>query len=512
MSFGFAAQLADHSLDLVIRLFQQRLVLFFRHLLQAAFVCPHFVQILIFCRGRAHQGVCRKAPCILPSCILSIHSCHKIFQRIRVVQLGKAAALTASGKAILLVVDSFLTQHIPQLVVGPPFHLCFWGCFTDGLPRCFHVQHSLAGAGIRQHLVGVLDQSIQPPAVLLAQLVNAHLPTLVLSCQRSMGVLFFQCVRRFIGHLIQQVKITVLESVFDLVRSCAFHHLFQHVISHAVKRFPFGFVYRLYGLALFFQVRQLHCGLPLQLLGKFRPVFAAHFPHTHTLQCRTVDKFSFKRVLAGVIDGFFKGRQGLSVYCILHVRPRRGPCVGAIDSIGPVHHGINGIGVEHQRDGAVFGMAFLCLDHRNRRRRQPAQLQRFPQISFSQVVDGHKVLLAVHFHRYAHLEPHRFLHRFVGSLAFGGILCYTLFRDLRPAAPRIFGFHVGFAGGLFFYRLYIDYIVKNLPVICLDCGQHIRLIEILTYLNFKFSTIIGFRILVESRFPINFICNLNDFI
>ena len=68
------------------------------------------------------------------------------------------------------------------------------------------------------------------------------------------------------------------------------------------------------------------------------------------------------------------------------------------------------------------------------------------------------------------LEPHRFLHRFAVSLAFGIFLCYTVFnrkaraftallgfeyrvsaflinRTLRPSAPRIFGFHVGFAGG-----------------------------------------------------------------
>ena len=33
-------------------------------------------------------------------------------------------------------------------------------------------------------------------------------------------------------------------------------------------------------------------------------------------------------------------------------------------------------------------------------------------------------------------------------LAFNGRLCYTLSRGLRPSAPRILGFHVGFAGGL----------------------------------------------------------------
>ena len=127
------------------------------------------------------------------------------------------------------------------------------------------------------------------------------------------------------------------------------------------------------------------------------------------------------------------------VHFVFHIGPGGCPCVGAIDSIGSVHHGVNGIGVEHQRDRTILGVTFLCLDHRNRRRRQPAQLQRFPQISFSQVVDGHKVLLAVHLHRCAHLEPHRFLHRFVGSLAFGGILCYTRFRKQLRGFTALLG-------------------------------------------------------------------------
>ena len=36
------------------------------------------------------------------------------------------------------------------------------------------------------------------------------------------------------------------------------------------------------------------------------------------------------------------------------------------------------------------------------------------QILFRQVVDRHKVLFGVHFHRRSQLEPHRFFHRFVG--------------------------------------------------------------------------------------------------
>ena len=36
---------------------------------------------------------------------------------------------------------------------------------------------------------------------------------------------------------------------------------------------------------------------------------------------------------------------------------------------------------------------------------------------------------------FAQMEPHRFLHRLVGSLAFVGGLCYTLFRGLRQSTP-----------------------------------------------------------------------------
>ena len=35
---------------------------------------------------------------------------------------------------------------------------------------------------------------------------------------------------------------------------------------------------------------------------------------------------------------------------------------------------------------------------------------------------------------FGHLEPHRFLHSFAGSLVFGGILRYTLARGFRQSA------------------------------------------------------------------------------
>ena len=86
---------------------------------------------------------------------------------------------------------------------------------------------------------------------------------------------------------------------------------------------------------------------------------------------------------------------------------------------------------------------------------------------------------------FGHLEPHRFLHRFVGSLAFGSILCYTLFRDLRPAAPRIFGFHVGFAGGLFFVVHFHRACQLKADVFLYRCGIFLAIGPILCYTFFK---------------------------
>ena len=157
-------------------------------------------------------------------------------------------------------------------------------------------------------------------------------------------------------------------------------------------------------------------------------------------------------------------------HLVLYIGPGGCPGIRTIDTVCPVHHGVNGIGVEHQRDGAILGVTFLSFHHRNRRRGHPAQLQRFLQVFGGQVVHGHKVFVLIHLHRSTQLEPHRFLHRFAVSLAFGIFLCYTVFsrkaraftallgfeyrvsaflinRTLRPSAPRIFGFHVGFAGG-----------------------------------------------------------------
>ena len=61
-------------------------------------------------------------------------------------------------------------------------------------------------------------------------------------------------------------------------------------------------------------------------------------------------------------------------------------------------------------------------------------------------------LQCVHFHRSTQLEPDVFLHSFAVSLAFGGILCYTLHRryflSSRKGAPHI---HREMCGNIFFF-------------------------------------------------------------
>ena len=127
MCSGLLSDAADDFFDLAVGLFQQCLVLLRRHLLQAAFVCPHFVQILIFCRGRAHQSVCRKAPCAFSACILLVHGLHQILQRVGVVQLGKASPVSGSGIGVLLISDSLFSQNTLHLRQQPLFHISIRG-------------------------------------------------------------------------------------------------------------------------------------------------------------------------------------------------------------------------------------------------------------------------------------------------------------------------------------------------------------------------------------------------
>ena len=95
-------------------------------------------------------------------------------------------------------------------------------------------------------------------------------------------------------------------------------------------------------------------------------------------------------------------------------------------------------------------MTFLGFHNRNRRRGHPAQLQRFLQVFGGQVVHGHKVFVLVHLHRSTQLEPHRFLHRFAVSLAFGIFLCYTVFRKQLRGFIALLGFEYRGKAAFFF--------------------------------------------------------------
>ena len=86
------------------------------------------------------------------------------------------------------------------------------------------------------------------------------------------------------------------------------------------------------------------------------------------------------------------------------------------------------------------------------------------------------------------------------------------YRDLRPAAPRIFGFYVGFAGGLYFYGLNVHNIIEYLPLVRFDGRQHIRLIDILPDLDLDFSPVERFRILVVRRLTVYFVCRPDDLV
>lgn len=63
---------------------------------------------------------------------------------------------------------------------------------------------------------------------------------------------------------------------------------------------------------------------------------------------------------------------------------------------------------------------------------------------------------------FGHLEPHRFLHRFVGSLAFGGILCYTVFRKQLRGFTALLGLE--YRGKVaFFFAIFPFSKVSRLP-------------------------------------------------
>ena len=139
-----AAQLAEDGLDLAVCLFQQGFILLLRHLLQASFVCPHFVQVLILRRGRAHQGIGRESPRAFSPGFLLVHGCHKVFQGVGVVQLGKTAAVALLGVGVLSVVDTLFSQNLLHFGQQPGGHIGVRCLFPQLLLHGVSILHQLA--------------------------------------------------------------------------------------------------------------------------------------------------------------------------------------------------------------------------------------------------------------------------------------------------------------------------------------------------------------------------------
>ena len=333
-----------------------------------------------------------------------------------------------------------------------------------------------------------------------------------MSFQRSVGVLFLQGIRSRVCQLVQPVNIPAFKRLLELCLARVPDHSLQHIVSNAVKLLLFHPIHRLHRYFLVLQVCQLHPGVPLHLLRQFFPAQAACLVHSRTLHRSAVHKLSVKRLPACLIHPVFKVPHGIVVHLVLYARPCRGPRIRAVHPVRLVHHGVNGVAAKYQRYRPVLCVPLPGFHHRNGRRRHPAQLQRLAQVLLGQVVHRHQFLLAVHLHRCAKRKPHCFLHSCIVFLAFASILCYTLVRDLRPAAPRIFGFHVGFAEGLYFCLHKIHDIIKNLFCVWFDCSQNIGFVCVFAHLHSDLPTVECLCVFVVSRFAVNLVCRCNDLI
>ena len=471
----FLPQHPDHLLDLAVRILQQLLVLRLRHLLQPSLVRPHLVQVLILCRGRAHQGACRYAPHVLSARILAVHSLHQILQRVGVVQLCKAPLLSARCNRFFFVSDALFSQHTLQLVVYPLFHLLLRRFFPYRVSGRLHIQRLLSGTCIGHHFVCVLQHLVQPPSVFIPQLVDPQHPPFVLPFQRSVGVLLLQGIRSRVRQLVQPVNIPAFKRLLELCLARVPDHSLQRIVSNAVKLFLFHPVHRLHRYSLVLQVCQLHPGVPLHLLRQFLPAQAACLVHTCTLHRSAVHKLSVKCLPACLIHPVFKVPHGIVVHLVLHARPCRGPRIRAVHPVCLVHHGVNGVAAKYQRYRPVLRVPLPGLHHRNGRRRHPAQLQRLAQVLLGQVVHRHQLLLAVHLHRRTKRKAHCFLHSCIVFLVFASILCYTCSRRYllgilcgAQHRPR------ELCGGIFFFCYHTLIIEQNMITICPTYFMHIK--------------------------------------
>ena len=71
---------------------------------------------------------------------------------------------------------------------------------------------------------------------------------------------------------------------------------------------------------------------------------------------------------------------------------------------------------------------------------------------------------------------------------------------------------MGFARGLYFCGLNIYNIIKDLPRVCLDGGQHIRLVCVCPHADLNFPTVECLCVFVVSRFAVNLVCRCNDLV
>ena len=69
---------------------------------------------------------------------------------------------------------------------------------------------------------------------------------------------------------------------------------------------------------------------------------------------------------------------------------------------------------------------------------------------------------------------------------------------------------MGFSRGLYFCGLNIYNIIKDLPRVCLDGGQHIRLVCVCPHADLNFPTVECLCVFVVSRFAVNLVCRCND--
>ena len=376
-------QFLNDGLNLAVRIFQQLFVFCLRHLLQSAFIRSHFIQTLVLRCGRAHQRVGRKAPRTFSSCFFLVHCIHQILQRVGVMQLGKAAPVAVPGINFLAVVDSFLSQYAFHLRQDPLFHLRIRCLFLNFFQHGVGVSHELSALILSHHVViGTVQQHQQFG---LDHALGFLLRFFFTPPELFHGPGFFRLphlVQYGMGKFMVAVGPVSLNDISQgLFAAHRFNGLFASTHLRCRKTFLLlhGNVYSLPDVS---QICCFHAGI----LGQFlRQLFRAlvRCLHIHNAGNRiTSRKFAARRFSAQFCQFCVQSSCFLGVHLILHAGSCRRPCIRTVHPVFPVHHGVNGITAKHQRDRPILRVPLLCLYHRDRRRRHPAQFQRFLQVLF----------------------------------------------------------------------------------------------------------------------------------